>query len=77
MANRQQVWVSPSDHWRRVHKSWAQRDIQTFNKKEDAVSKARDVAKNQDLELKIQRRDWAIHWWNSYGGDPFPPRDRK
>lgn len=73
-----QVWVSPKPSgWRRVHKSWAQRDSIHTQTKAEAVSKATEIARNQKVDTKIQNRDWKISWWNSYGRDPFPPRDRR
>ena len=78
MAQRNQVRVSPNQEGgRKVHKPWAQRSIQVFENKKEAVNKATEVAKNQSAELKIQKKDGTIQWWNSYGGDPFPPRDKK
>lgn len=78
MANKEQVRVSPNENgWRRVHKSWSSRDIAHFDNKDEAVNRATDLARNQKSELKIQKRDGRIHGWNSYGSDPFPPRDRR
>lgn len=78
MANNEQVWVSPNgEAWWRVHKSWASRDIQHFDTKKEAIERATEVAKNQRIELKIQKQNWKIWGWNSYWSDPFPPRDRK
>lgn len=78
MAKKNQVRVSPNQNgWRKVHKPWAQRSIQTFENKKEAVNKATEVAKNQSAELKIQKKDGSIQWGNSYGWDPFPPRDKK
>lgn len=75
---RNQIRVSPNELWgRKVHKPWLQRVIQTFDTKQQAVSKAMQVAQSQKWELRIQKKDWSVQWWNSYWGDPFPPRDRK
>lgn len=78
MPNRKQIWVSPNwDGWWRVHREWSQRDSAHATTKVDAMKKASDIAKNQWLELKIQNKDWKIAMGNSYGWDPFPPKDRK
>lgn len=77
MKTNKQVWVSPNDQWRRVHKPWSQRDIAHTNTKIDAEKIAKRVAQNQQWETKIQKRDWTIHKWNSYGNDPYPPKDTK
>lgn len=73
--NKKQVWVSPKEGWWwRVHKSWSQRDSIHVQTKDEAVKKARNIAKNQEVELKIQNKDWKISESNSYWRDPFPPR---
>lgn len=74
MSSSNQIRVSPSDSWWKVHKSWSQRDIAHTNTKLEATRKAVDIARNQSLELKIQNRDWKISWWSSFWKDPFPPR---
>lgn len=73
--SKKQVWVSPNpDGWWRVHKPWDKRDIVHLDRKDDAVNRAREIAKNQANELKIQNKDWKISQSNSYWRDPFPPR---
>jgi uncharacterized protein YdaT len=37
---------------------------------EQAIAKAREIAKNQESELLIHGRDGAIREKNSYGNDP-------
>jgi hypothetical protein len=49
---------------------------QTSTKKE-AVKVAKDIAKNNKSELVIHGKDGEIQNKNSYGNDPFPPRDKK
>ncbi len=43
----------------------------------DAIETARNIARNQQSEVVIHRRDGRIRTKNSYGPDPFPPRDNK
>jgi hypothetical protein len=43
----------------------------------DAIDIAIDIAKNQRSEVVIHHRDGTIRDHDSYGNDPFPPRDRK
>lgn len=40
----------------------------------DAISKARDIARNQQSELLIHGRNGQIRSRDSYGNDPFPPK---
>lgn len=43
--------------------------------KRDATTIARDIAKNNKSELIIHGKDGKIQAKDSYGNDPFPPRD--
>jgi hypothetical protein len=43
----------------------------------DAIGTARDRAVRDRVEVVIHRRDGTIRDSDSYGRDPFPPRDRK
>ena len=42
-----------------------------------AINIARDIAKNQESEVVIHRRDGTIRDKDSYGKDPCPPVDKK
>lgn len=42
-----------------------------------AIDRAEQIARNQQSDTKIHGRDGRIRAGNSYGNDPFPPRDRK
>jgi len=43
----------------------------------EAIDAAREIAINQQSEVVIHRPDGRIRDKDSYGNDPFPPRDRK
>ena len=43
----------------------------------EAISRAREIAKNQKSEVVIHGRDGKIRNKDSYGNDPHPPRDNK
>lgn len=45
-----------------------------FDTQREAISFARDIAKNQQSELFIHNRTGQIRERNSYGNDPYPPR---
>ena len=45
--------------------------------KADALKIGKEIAKNQQSELTILGKDGKIHNKNSYGNDPFPPKDNK
>lgn len=43
----------------------------------DAITVAREIAKNNKSELVIHGKDGKIRDKDSYGADPNPPKDRK
>jgi hypothetical protein len=43
----------------------------------EAIDIAREIAKNQQSELIIHRPNGQIRDKDSFGNDPFPPRDNK
>ncbi len=43
----------------------------------EAIAKAEKIAKNQKSDTKIHGKDGKIRAGNSYGNDPFPPKDKK
>lgn len=42
----------------------------------EAISIAREIAKNQHSEMRVQGRDGRFRTCNSYGNDPCPPKDK-
>ena len=53
------------------------RDTSHHDTQSDAIDVAREIAINQRSEVVIHGRDGKIRDKDSYGNDPFPPRDRK
>lgn len=45
--------------------------------KEKAVEKGKDIAKKNEGEHVIHKKDGKIGEKNSYGPDPVPPKDKK
>jgi len=45
--------------------------------KADALKIGKEIAKNQQSELTILGKYGKIQNKNSYGNDPFPPKDNK
>lgn len=43
----------------------------------EAIEIATEIARNQQSDTKIHGRDGKIRAGNSYGNDPYPPKDRK
>jgi hypothetical protein len=44
---------------------------------QEAIDAAREIARNQKSDLVIHRPDGRIRDRDSYGNDPFPPRDKR
>lgn len=44
--------------------------------KENAVDRGRQIARQAQTEHTIHKKDGTIAEKNSYGRDPFPPRDK-
>lgn len=53
------------------------RTTKQFDTQKDAVEYGRKIAINQKSELVIHGTDGKIRDKDSYGNDPFPPKDRK
>jgi len=75
MGNNQ--YVVPTENGWGVRKESSEKLTKKFDKKEDAVDYAKEIAKNQKSELTILKKDGTIQNKNSYGNDPNPPKDRK
>lgn len=59
-----------------VKKAGSSRASKAFSKKNDAVKYGRQLSRKEKAELYIHKKDGSIQNRNSYGNDPFPPRDR-
>ena len=70
--------VSPAtDGGWNVRKGGAKRATKHFENKNEAISFAKEISKNQGAELVIHSKDGRIQNPNSYGKDPCPPKDKK
>lgn len=59
-----------------VKKSGSTKASKSFPKKADAIKFGRELSKKEHSELYIHKKDGTIQNRNSYGNDPFPPKDR-
>ncbi len=66
--------MSPQgDQWK-VKERGAERAIGVFDRKEDAVDRAREVAGKQPLaQVVVRKQDGTIQAEYTYGDDPYPP----
>jgi hypothetical protein len=67
--------VVPSGSGWKVVKGGSKRASGHFTNKEVAVSRAREISRNQNSELVIHNRDGKISSADSHGNDPCPPKD--
>lgn len=72
----QHVVPSTSGGWA-VRKTGAERASKVFPTQGEAIKHARQVAKKERSELYIHKKDGTIRGRDSYGNDPFPPKDKK
>jgi len=68
-------WVVQTEDGWGVKGEGNSRNTSNHNTQQEAIDAARDIARNQESELIIQGKDGRIRARDSYGNDPFPPRD--
>jgi len=71
------VHVVPRDDGWAVRREGAGRDSSHHGTQGEAIDAARPTAERERLELVIHGRDGKIRDKDSFGNDPFPPRDTK
>lgn len=73
MSGKNQYVVRNGERWG-VRGEGNSRLTQTFDTQREAIAFGRDIARNQEAELRIQGRDARFREAWSYGNDPFPPK---
>jgi uncharacterized protein YdaT len=73
MAKRNQHVVPHQEGWA-VKSEGSQRASSVHKTQAEAITRAREIAQNQQTELFIHGRDGRIRTRDSHGNDPFPPR---
>lgn len=66
--------VVPRDGQWAVRGAGNRKATRVFSTQREAISVAREIARNQRSDLVIHRSDGRIGEKNSYGNDPFPPK---
>jgi hypothetical protein len=75
MTKKRNAWVIPhKDGWA-VKREGGERPSKITSLKQDAVDFGRNIAQRDRTELIVQRKDGTIQSRDSFGSDPFPPRD--
>ncbi|MGH8784840.1 MAG: DUF2188 domain-containing protein [Cupriavidus necator] len=73
MTKRNQHVVPRDDGWA-VRGAGAKRDTGHFDRKQDAVDRAREISQNQGSELVVHGLNGQIQFKDSHGNDPHPPK---
>ena len=71
------IHVVPHDEGWATMKEGAERAGSIFDNKADALEQAREQARRERVDVIIHGRNGRIQDSDSYGNDPFPPRDKK
>lgn len=71
--NRRNQHVVPRQGQWAVRGAGSRRATSLHPTQAEAIAAARSIARNQETELLIHRRNGQIRARDSYGGDPFPP----
>ena len=66
--------VAPSGGKWSVRRAGAERASGVFTTQREAITRAREIAKNQGTELYIHGKDGRIRERETFGKDPFPPK---
>lgn len=75
MSKRKIYDVSPKGNQWTVRQRGADRAIGNYDKKPDAIDRAKEVAKKQPAsQVVIRKQDGTIQTEYTYGDDPFPPK---
>ena len=78
MQNKRNIHVVPDPQGGWVVKRAGQETpLARYQHKQDAVNYGRAIAQQEGVELIVHNRDGKIAGRESYGNDPFPPRDRE
>ena len=78
MGNEKQRHVVPNPNggWD-IKKPNAERSSGHFDRKQDAIDRARDISRNINGELVIHNQNGRISGGDSHGNDPNPPKDKR
>ncbi|MEE8825128.1 hypothetical protein LASUN_00800 [Lentilactobacillus sunkii] len=73
---KQNQWVSPHNEKWSVKGEGNSKPSKLFDRKSDAIAFAKERAVKTHGEVIGQAKDGKINLKNSYGNDPFPPKDK-
>ena len=73
MTKKRNQHVVPTKGRWAVKGAGTSRATKVFDTQREAIERGREIARNQQSELLIHRRDGRIREKNTYGRDPYPP----
>ncbi len=76
MMGKNQHVVPHKDGWA-VKGAGNQKATRVVSTQREAINIAQDIARNQHSDTKIHGENGRIRAGNSYGNDPYPPKDKK
>ena len=74
MGTKRDQHVVPRDDQWAVRGAGAKKDTEHFERKQEAVGRAREIAQNQHSELVVHGQNGKIQYKDSHGHDPYPPK---
>ncbi len=77
MSSKRDIHLVPHSGGWATKKEGAERAGSVHDTKAEALEQARGQAKRERVELVIHGRDGKIQDSDSFGNDPFPPKDLK
>jgi len=77
MSKKRNIWVTPHDDGWAIRREGSERATRVAPTKQEAEKVGREIARNDAVEVIVQRRDGTIQSKDSYGPDPVPPKDKE
>ncbi|MGB4596140.1 MAG: DUF2188 domain-containing protein [Anaerolineaceae bacterium] len=69
------IWITPHNNGWAVKREGGKRSSILTDTKTEAEKFGRDLGKKEHVEVIIQRKNGTVQKRESYGHDPFPPKD--
>lgn len=71
------VHIVPAGNSWKVKSAGSEKSSKVTSTQAEAIQVGRRIAMNRGSELVVHRTDGTIRSKDSFGNDPFPPRDRE
>ena len=72
--SRKNQYIVPTNNGWGVRGEGSQRITAEYKTQREAIERGRDIARNQESELRIQGENGKFREAWSYGNDPYPPK---